>query len=292
VAATGGHFAGVSSIERVRRAFPWLAPFMRSCSLLQPLPQLVAELNAYAPALVATYPTAAEMLATEQASGRLHLRLRELWTGGECLAPATRVRLQETFGCPVRDSYGASEFLPIAWECSRGCLHVNDDWVILEPVDAERRPIAPGRRSHSVLLTNLANRVQPLIRYDLGDSITLHPDPCPCGSRLPAITVEGRCDDTLEMPLERGGTGVVVPLALATVLEEEARVHDFQVVQTAPRKLQVRLAGDEATCRQAVRRALNAYFHAMGFSAVKVEVAGEPRRDELSGKLRRVVREV
>ncbi|MGZ8274515.1 MAG: phenylacetate--CoA ligase family protein [Burkholderiaceae bacterium] len=293
VAATGGHFAGVSSLERVRRSLPWLAAFMRSCSLMQPIPRLCSELNAYAPAILGTYPTAAVMLAEEQASGRLRLQLRELWTGGECLAPATRARLQSVFHCPVRNSYGASEFLPLAWECRYLHLHVNSDWVILEPIDAERRPVAPGTRSHSVLLTNLANRVQPLIRYDLGDAVTMHDAACACGSAFPALSVEGRCDDALLMPLAHGGEAAVVPLALATVLEEEAHVHDFQVVQTTSGALKVRLGSEEAAAAGAVREALLAYFRAMGFAAVKLDVGGqEPRRDQVSGKLRRVVREV
>jgi len=292
VGATGGHFAGVSSVERLRKALPWLAPFMRSCSLLQPVDALVAELNAYRPVLLATYPTAAAMLADEQACGRLRLRLRELWTGGECLAPATRARLRAVFGCPVRNSYGASEFLPIAWECEHQRLHVNDDWVILEPMDSSRRPVPPGTRSHSVLLTNLANRVQPLIRYDLGDSVTLHVEPCGCGSAFPTMAVEGRCDDVLTIPLARGGVGTVVPLALATVLEDEAHVHDFQVVQTDDSTVQVRLSHDEAAAAASVRRALRAYLRAMGFAPVTLQVGRqEPRRDPVSGKLRRVVRE-
>ena len=293
VAATGGHFAGVSSVERLRRSLPWLAPFMRSCSLMQPLSRLVAELNAYAPAILATYPTAAEMLAEEQASGRLRLRLREIWTGGECLAAPTRARLQAVFRCPVRNSYGASEFLPLAWECRHLNLHLNTDWLIFEPVDAAGRPVAAGTRSHSVLLTNLANRVQPLIRYDLGDAVTLHDAPCACGSVFPAVSVEGRCDDTLLMPLAHGGQAAVVPLALATVLEEDAHVHDFQVVQTASGALKVRLGSEQAAAAGAVRRALQAYFRAMGFADVTLDVGGqEPRRDRVSGKLRRVVREV
>ena len=64
-------------------------------------------------------------------------------------------------------------------------------------------------------------------------------------------------------------------------------------MQTAPRSLEVRLGGEEVAARHAVRRALGAYFHAMGFSEVRVDVkASRPRRDEVSGKLRRVVREV
>lgn len=292
VAATGGHFAGVASVERLRRSMPWLAPFVRSCSLLQPTARLVAELNAYQPALLATYPTAAELLADEQAAGRLRLRLRELWTGGECLPEATRLRLEAVFGCAVRNSYGSSEFLPIAWECEHRALHVNSDWVIVEPVDAHYRPVAAGVRSHSVFLTNLANRIQPLVRYDLGDAVTLHDRPCACGSVFPGISVEGRCDDTLVMPLARGGLGTVVPLALATVLEDEAHVHDFQVVQTPTGALKVRLAEGEGGAAASVRRALQSYFRAMGFADVALEVGRTaPRRDPVSGKLRRIVRE-
>ena len=221
------------------------------------------------------------------------MRLRELWAGGECLAPATRDRLHAVFGCPVRNSYGASEFLPLAWECSHLNLHLNTDWVILEPIDAAGRPVAPGMQSHSVLLTNLANRVQPLIRYDLGDAVTMHDAPCACGSAFPALSVEGRCDDALLMPLALGGEAAVVPLALETVLEEEANVHDFQVVQMPSGTLKVRLGSEEAAAAGAVRRALVAYFRAMGFAEVKLDVGGqEPRRDRVSGKLRRVVREI
>lgn len=292
VAATGGHFAGVATIERMRRSLPWLASFVRPISLLQPLKKLVAELNAFAPTVMATYPTAAEMLAEEQRAGRLDLTLRELWTGGEYLARETRERLQSVFDCRVRNSYGASEFLPIAWECSAQRMHVNSDWVILEPIDARGRPVPPGERSHSVLLTNLANRVQPLIRYDLGDSVTMHEDACSCGCALPTLSVEGRCDDALLIPLARGGTASVVPLALATVLEEQAHVHNYQVVQTAPRALTVRLGGEQAAAGTAVRRALRSYFRAMGFSDVALQIGREPPlRDRASGKLRRVVRQ-
>ena len=82
VAATGGHFAGVSSVERLRRSQPWLAPFMRSCSLMQPLPRLVAELNAYAPAILATYPTAGYPAFAVRSTTSDHI--------GPCAATTTR----------------------------------------------------------------------------------------------------------------------------------------------------------------------------------------------------------
>jgi len=291
VAATGGHFAGVSSIEHLRRAYPWLASTLRSFSLLQRWPELVAQLNAYRPTQMATYPTAAEVLADEQDAGRLRLQLRELWTGGECLSASTRRRLEESFGCKVRNEYGASEFMSIAWECSHGSLHVNSDWVLLEPVDAHYRPVEPGVPSHTVLLTNLVNRIQPLIRYDLGDSVTLRVDPCPCGNRLPAIQVEGRHDDTLAFDDANGRSVKLLPLVLTTVLEEDAQVHDFQLLQTAPRRLLVRLAASERNRADLARTALHAHLNSVGLSSVMVQLdALPPQRDSASGKLRRVLR--
>lgn len=293
VAATTGHFAGISTVERMRRLVPWMAPVLKGCSLLQPLPRLVAELNEFQPTLLATYPTAAEMLATEQEAGRLDVHLRELWTGGEYLAPTSRARLQRVFGCRVRNGYGASEFLPIAWECPHRTLHINSDWVILEPVDRQGRHVPLGKRSHSVLLTNLANRVQPLIRYDLGDAVTLHREPCACGSAFPAMSVEGRHDDSLHLPLPSGETVAVVPLALATILEDDACVHDFQVTQTEPRRLTVRLGSQESTPARSVKRVLNNYFGALGVDDVAVDIQRlAPVRNARSGKLRRVICEL
>jgi phenylacetate-coenzyme A ligase PaaK-like adenylate-forming protein len=66
----------------------------------------------------------------------------------------------------------------VAYDCGYGSVHVNADWVILEPVDAAYQPVAVGQPSQKVLLTNLANRVQPIIRYEMGDSVTIDPEPC------------------------------------------------------------------------------------------------------------------
>lgn len=290
VAATGGHFAGVSTVERMRRNAPWMAGNVRAVALLQPCARLVQELNVYRPTILATYPTAAEMLAEEQEAGRLRLRLREIWTGGEVLSEPMRLRVQRAFGCRVRSAYGASEFLPIAWECPHRTLHVNSDWVVLEPVDSRGRPVEPGTRSHSVLLTNLANRIQPLIRYDLGDAVTVHADRCPCGSAFPAISVQGRCDDALRLPARAGGEVTVVPLALETVLEEGAGAHEFQVVQGADGGLTVHLGALERSRRAPIRAALRRYFESCDVGPVEIVISRRaPCRDPASGKLRRVV---
>ncbi|MDD2879229.1 MAG: phenylacetate--CoA ligase family protein [Rhodoferax sp.] len=253
VGAISGHFASFVSMQRLRALNPWLAPSVRSFSILQPTRSLVDELNAFAPTVIATYPTVATLLADEAARGVLRFTPREIWTGGETLSAAARLWLEHTLGCAVRNSYGASEFMSIAWECDQRRLHVNSDWVILEPVDQRGRPVPEGRLSYTTLLTNLANHVQPLIRYDLGDQVLLRHEPCACGSSLPVIEVQGRRDDPLVMAGLGGQPVTLLPLALTTVLEDLAGVFDFHVRQRDDHTLVLRLAmqGEEGAAAMA-----------------------------------------
>ena len=129
--------------------------------------------------------------------------------------------------------------------CDEGSFHVNTDWYLFEPVDERYQPVPAGMTSHTVLVTNLANRVQPLIRYDLGDRVEVATAPCPCGSVLPAVKVEGRTNDVLTFESPEGRAVRILPLALATVVEETPGVHRFQAIGAGPRTLTVRLEAEE-----------------------------------------------
>jgi phenylacetate-coenzyme A ligase PaaK-like adenylate-forming protein len=290
VAATGGHFAGAVSVARLRSLYPWMAPNLRVFSLMQPFGELVAQLNDYQPDVVATYPTVAAQLALEQDCGRLAIAPKQIWTGGECLSAGTRGRVERVMGAMVREEYGASEFPSIGVGCTAGWLHVNADWVVLEPVDEQYRPVPPGQASQSVLLTNLANYAQPLIRYDLGDSITLRPDPCECGNRLPAIRVQGRGDDLLEMATSEGACVALLPLVVTTVLEEGADLYDFQLIRTGPQALRLHVGVRDASKAQPARRALDAFLRTQGLGGVRIELSADPPlRSVAGGKLRRIL---
>ncbi len=294
IVTTGGHFSSSVVESLARRRFPRLSGRNRVYSLLAPLPEIVAGLNDFRPAVVGTYPTALSLLAAEQAAGRLRIRPALALSGAERLSPAARQRIADAFRCPVRETYAASEFMGIAFDCRLGRLHVNADWAILEPVDADLRPVPPGRPSGSTLLTNLANRVQPLIRYDLGDSVTLDQEPCPCGSRLPVVRVEGRTDEILALETPAGETRMLLPLVVATVVEDAPGIASYQVIRRGPRILSLRIgeAGGfdrGSVCDDVVRR-LRAYLVRQGLGTVAVEVSGErPRRNAAGGKLRQVL---
>jgi len=241
VGATSGHFASMVTMQRLRQINPFMAQRLRCFAIEQSTRELVAELNAYAPTVIATYPTVAGLLADEFSRGALRFRPQEVWTGGETLTPAERLRVEQTLGCAVRNSYGASEFMSIGWECSHQQMHLNSDWVLLEPVDELGQPVPAGEASYTTLLTNLANHVQPLIRYDMGDQVTVSPYRCCCGCALPVIEVQGRRDDALQMQGRDGVLVTLLPLALTTALEDEAGVFDFQICQRDVHTLVLRL---------------------------------------------------
>jgi len=293
VGATTGHFASVVSVERLRRLNPWVAASTRSFSFLQSTAALVAQLNRYEPTIVATYPTAALLLAEEADAGRLRIVPHEIWTGGETLTPAVRCQVSARFRCPVSSSYGASEFLSLASECHCGRLHLNSDWAVLESVDARGRPVPCGTAGHTTLLTNLANHVQPLIRYDLGDRVTFSATPCRCGSSLPAIEVEGRVDECVLLHDDQGHDVRLLPLALTTVLEDQAGVYDFKLEQEDANSLLLSVAAAGTAGESALRRArtmLRSFLRQQGLTHVRLHGhCGTPSRRGASGKVQRVV---
>ena len=292
VGATG-HFASEVSAQRLRRLNGWLAHSMRSFSILQPTADLVAQLNHFRPSVMATYPTAAVMLAVEYLRGALKVRPSEVWTGGETLTPAMREFVTRSFGCSLNNSYGASEFLPMGWECAHGQMHVNTDWVVLEPVDRMGRAVPADCMSHTTLVTHLGNTVQPIIRYDIGDQVCVRGQRCRCGSPFPVIDVLGRRDDPLRMRGLDGRLVTLLPLALSTVLEDEARVYGFQVEQVDDITLRVRLSSSGAAAAAEFgrcREQLRAFAHRHGLAPIEVvSLPGEAPVQGRSGKVQRIV---
>jgi phenylacetate-CoA ligase len=191
VFVTGGHFLGNTMMARRLRIAPWRAGMQRLFSALSPVVDLVGNLNSFQPVVLGGYPSVLELLANEQQTGRLRIHPVLISAAGETLTTAARQHIAEAFGCRVTNYYGSSEAVGLTFECSRRRLHVNTDWYIVEPVDERHQPVPPGQLSHDVLVTNLANRIQPIIRYPLGDRVAIGPESCSCGSPFPTIEVVG-----------------------------------------------------------------------------------------------------
>jgi phenylacetate-CoA ligase len=199
-----------------------------------PLPRLVEALNQFQPTYLNVYPSVAMWLADEQQTGRLRLAPQMLVTVAELRTPEMTRRLQEAFGVRPFDVYGSTEGL-FGSECQHHQgIHLFEDTTLVENVDPDGQPVPAGQPGSRLLVTNLYNLVQPLLRLEVTDLVTVDPDPCRCGRTLVrASAVHGRADDVLSLPAHDGGRVAVHPLQFA-LLTRDPRVLEFQVVQDGP----------------------------------------------------------
>jgi phenylacetate-CoA ligase len=196
-----------------------------------PLPQLVQALNQFQPTYLSVYPSVAMWLADEQQAGRLRLAPQILVTAAELRTPEMTQRLTDAFGVRPFDLYGCTEGL---WgsECQHHQgIHLFEDTTLVENVDPDGQPVPAGQPGARLLVTNLHNLVQPLLRLEVTDLVTLDPDPCPCGRTLVRVrAIHGRSEDVLSLPAYDGGRVAVHPLQFA-LLTRDPQVREFQVVQ-------------------------------------------------------------
>lgn len=157
------------------------------------------------------------------------VRPRVLVTWGEVLDEGTREYLTSHLGSQVYNGYGCTEAAPLgmAWECKeRAGLHINCDVVLLE-ILKEGEPVSPGEKGE-VFVTSLFRFSTPMIRYRLGDIVTLSDENCPCGREMPMIkNIEGRMVDFIKMPNGR----LISPYALMSVVQDIPGIAKYQIVQ-------------------------------------------------------------
>lgn len=296
VFAGNGHFFGVTMLERQRQSNRSRARRIQLIPVTLPISEIVQRLNDFQPAMFAGYSSALGLLAQEQIEGRLNIHPAIIISSAEPLSDENRALIQQAFGVPPRNNYGCSEGGVMGYECKQGHMHLNADWVIFEPVDAAHQPIPAGQLSERTLITNLANRIMPIIRYELGDRVSLSPVACSCGITLPVVNVEGRTDEILRFTAQGGQVVPVLPLALWSVLKETPGVLRFQAIQTGPDKIKIRLepkqAADDAPTWERVYANAGAYLASQGLGNVTILRAPEvPMRDPKSGKFRNIWKE-
>lgn len=242
--ATGGAF--------ITRLVADVRPFMtsafvdtRTFDIMAPTEQLVHQLNRFRPHYLHGYPTMVEALAHERTLGRLAIDPEFISLGSEPVSKRALAAIARAFPrAQIAETYGATECVAIANQCSAGRMHVNEDLAILEPVDAMGRPVPVGVASDKVYLTNLVNRAQPLLRYELSDSITLLDDACPCGSPMRSVRIEGRADDTIFLEDETGQFSAHPPVPFEVVFLGVPGLRQYQLVHERQNHLVVRIVAE------------------------------------------------
>lgn len=220
-----------------------------------PLDEIVDGLNNARPAVQALqgWPSLIRELAVEAIQGRLTIEPTWVSIAGEICTPPVRAAVRSAWGIEASEFWGCSEGT-YAFPCGVGeGMHVADDLVILEPADADGNVVPYGQPADRMLLTNLYNLAQPLIRYDLVDAVTISDDPCPCGCAHRRITsVNGRINGAFEY---EGGARVPRAAVEQTVLATPGVANFF--VGKAQRGLDVSVVTDGSCDIQRLRTELS-----------------------------------
>lgn len=119
------------------------------------------------PEFLTGYTNSLHLLANRTLAAGIQLDMQRVFTTAETLLDPARSRIEQAFG-PVTDMYGSGEINGIAFECPEcGLYHTVDPHVLVE-----YEPVGNGGE-HSILVTDLDNYVMPLIRYRVGDLVSL-----------------------------------------------------------------------------------------------------------------------
>ena len=251
-----------------------------------PLDEIVDGLNGCQPALLGGYPSVLFALANEAQEGRLRIAPARITSMAEPLLPEIRAALEETWKVPVINIYGATEFGTTS-SCGLGpWLHLSDDLMIIEPVDAAGRPVGRGVCSDKIYVTNLFNYTMPFIRYEVTDQLRFLDGPCPCGSVHRRIADPlGRLDDCFHY-----GDLMVNAHVFRSALGRRRHIVEYQVRQT-PTGADVAARCTEPVDFEGLSAEIAGELAALGLTAPEVTVVPVERLERIaaSGKLKRFI---
>jgi phenylacetate-CoA ligase len=216
------------------------------------------------PRMMFGYASALARLATFARSRETrmdNLGVRVVFTTGETLYPEQRNIIQEVFGAPVANGYGARDAGFIAHQCPAGSLHVSSEHVLVAIV-AEDGVRVPNGTMGEIVITHLGTGDFPFIRYRTGDFAVLSERICSCGRGLAVLeSVFGRSTDFIRTP----DGGAMHALALIYEVRERPGVRAFKFVQAEDFSIELQLVagpelstGDEGAMLARLRRRLGA----------------------------------
>jgi phenylacetate-CoA ligase len=245
-------------------------------SAATPISELVGALNVQQPEVLVGAVSVWRALAEEQIAGRLQIAPRAALFSSEAVTVDVRRRVHLAWGIEPVSGYAATEAPTIATSSPEHPeLEIAEDVVLIEIVDGDGRPVPPGRPGAKVLITNLINYAQPLIRYELTDSVVESPLPNPSGRPWRCLlSVDGRTADILYL---RGPDGAAVPVhpsVLGSAIAPIAEVGEYAFVyDAASLRAQIVLTpGASADVPERLRSALIAAIGSTGALPPTVEV--------------------
>ena len=190
----------------------------------------IATIQQVKPPMLFGYPSALAHIAGHAQKRGVDLSnigIRVAFVTSERLYDYQREKIEQVFGCPVANGYGGRDAGFIAHQCPEGSMHITSEDIVVEIVGVDGQ-VLPMGESGEIVVTHLATRDFPFVRYRTGDVGILSDELCACGRGLPVLKeVQGRSTDFL---IAQDGT-VLHGLALIYILRDLPGIASFKITQ-------------------------------------------------------------
>lgn len=166
--------------------------------------------------------------------------VKAIFPTAETITPEMRLIIEKFFKTRMYNQYASSEGAPFIIECEKGNLHLELQSGVFEVLDEYNQPTNSGK----LVITSFTTEGTPLIRYDIGDSITLEDSSitCTCGNHNPLIKeILGRIDDYIFSP-ENGKINLG---NVSNTLKDTRGIVKFQAIQNELNAVEIHLIIDD-----------------------------------------------
>ena len=146
----------------------------------------------------------------------------------EMLFEDDKILMENQFGVPVVNEYGASELDLIAFQNTKDEWQVNSETLYIEVLD-ENDNLVPNGEEGRIVITSFYNKAHPFIRYDIGDIGCLSKESTIKKPFLKHLT--GRTNDIAILPSGKKAAGLTFYYITKSVIENDGNVSEFIIEQ-------------------------------------------------------------
>lgn len=150
--------------------------------------------------------------------------VKAIFPTAETITEDMKFYIEKFFKAPMYNQYASSEGAPFIFECEQRNLHLELQSGVFEVLDDKDNEANSGR----LIITSFTTQGTPLIRYDIGDSISLSDKSCSCSNKNPLVKeILGRVDDYIYSP-ENGKINLG---NVSNTLKDTKGIVKFQAIQ-------------------------------------------------------------
>ncbi|MGM0445902.1 MAG: phenylacetate--CoA ligase family protein [Bacillota bacterium] len=228
IGAVDGHYAGISFfLSPVNKIEQLFYKDYLIIDINYPLESYIDKLNEFQPDIISGYPSALELLIDYQKDRKLDINPEHIICGGEPLSTTVINKIKKHWNKTPYNFYGTSESILMGVGIGSEGIYIFDDLVIVEIKDEK------------ILLTNLYNYSQPLIRYEINDLMTKS-DIKNIGWPFKHVeNISGRTEDLLWLINNKNEYDFIHPIVIVEL--HLKGVKRYQLTKLSDRKIMIKV---------------------------------------------------